>query len=275
MTKAHLTRSVTYRKPFAVYRPNRPSANFTQISNELIRDNELSTTEFRLLCYLLSHQDGYPLNWVSIEKNIIHTCKNTRRDVVKALVAKGYLAWEEDGKLLAVSDVPMGDESERVLSPSGDGLGLGVPEVSTTDADPGMGSPDDTIGAGMGSLDDTLKNTRTTYKTKKNSEVPSASSEALKDHSGKPGPGIHPNASTIMSSDVDGAKTWIEERIGRGLDSTEDRYAQRRLENWESTGRTWPAIINQVWRAIEKSEREDVPPTILRSIATASAGGGV
>jgi predicted transcriptional regulator len=41
---------------------------FAQIPNEAIRDSRITPNAFRLLAYLMSHQDGYPLTYEQIER---------------------------------------------------------------------------------------------------------------------------------------------------------------------------------------------------------------
>lgn len=272
MTNTNSTKVFVSTEGFTTRRLNPPKDGFTQIRNDLIRDSNLSANAFRLLCYLLGHEETFELKWGKAGAKVLNVSPNTRIKVMRELFEKGYIAWIKRGKVLAVSDVPMESPSDVGTVTAGEPMGVEVTDSAATSSDGGSSDFEHSKNEPHKKTN-LSKNTTNTY-----SEVPSASkqvSKTRKEDSSKPGPGSRPHASTIMSSDVDGAKTWIEERIGRGLDSTEDRYAQRRLENWESTGRTWPAIVNQVWRAIEKGEREDMPPTILRSIATASRGSGI
>jgi len=63
---------------------------FTMVPNEAIRDPEIAPNAFRLLVYLMSHQDGYSVTYEQIERQT--TLKRYAiNGAIKILTAKGYL----------------------------------------------------------------------------------------------------------------------------------------------------------------------------------------
>lgn len=66
------------------------SSRFTQISNDIITDNRLSSHSFRLISRLLSHSDNYKIN-LTYEYKIIGLSKTTGANATKELIKYGYL----------------------------------------------------------------------------------------------------------------------------------------------------------------------------------------
>lgn len=71
-------------------RDNQP---FAQIPNEAIRDPEISAGAFRLLAYLMSHQDGYELTYSQIERQT-GMGRYAINEGIKNLERKGWLRTE-------------------------------------------------------------------------------------------------------------------------------------------------------------------------------------
>lgn len=95
-------------------RDNQP---FAQIPNEAIRDPEISSGAFRLLAYLMSHQDGYELTYGQIERQT-GMGRYAINEGVKNLERKGWLRTEAtkgpDGRF--------GPKAWFVLDPSSAGF---------------------------------------------------------------------------------------------------------------------------------------------------------
>ena len=63
---------------------------FTMVPNELVRDPEVTPNAFRLLAYLMSHQDGYEITYAQIERQT--TLKRWAINAaIELLTDKGYL----------------------------------------------------------------------------------------------------------------------------------------------------------------------------------------
>lgn len=81
-----------------------PSTEFTSVPNWAVRDPEYTPNTFRLLAYLLSHNDGYELTYSQIERQTT-LGRYAINQAAKFLIEKGWLEWErvkgEDGRWLA------------------------------------------------------------------------------------------------------------------------------------------------------------------------------
>jgi hypothetical protein len=91
-------------------RDNQP---FAQIPNDAIRDPEITSGAFRLLAYLMSHQDGYELTYSQIERQT-GMGRYAINEGIKVLETKGWLTTERtqgpDGRF--------GPKSWTVLNPT-------------------------------------------------------------------------------------------------------------------------------------------------------------
>ena len=79
---------------------------FAQIPNEAIRDPRISPNAFRLLAYLMSHQDGYPLTYSQIERETTlgRYAINAARDQLSALDwVKTDRPKKADGKFASIT----------------------------------------------------------------------------------------------------------------------------------------------------------------------------
>lgn len=70
---------------------NKFANKFTQISNAVINDNELSLEEKGLFCYLFSKPDGWEFHYNAMKKELKEQSNDTIRRVLKNLVEKGYI----------------------------------------------------------------------------------------------------------------------------------------------------------------------------------------
>jgi hypothetical protein len=66
---------------------------FTMVPNEAVRDPRLSSTAFRLLAYLMSHENGYELTYRQIERQT-GMGRFAINEGIKALTALGWLRVE-------------------------------------------------------------------------------------------------------------------------------------------------------------------------------------
>jgi hypothetical protein len=80
------------------------STQFTTVPNWVVRDPNYSPNAFRLLAYLLSHQDGYELTYSQIERQTT-LGRFAINQAAKFLIAEGWVEWKQDkgpdGKYLA------------------------------------------------------------------------------------------------------------------------------------------------------------------------------
>ena len=80
------------------------STNYTTVPNWVVRDPNYTPNTFRLLAYLLSHQDGYELTYAQIERQTT-LGRFAINQAAKFLIAEGWLEWRQekgaDGKYLA------------------------------------------------------------------------------------------------------------------------------------------------------------------------------
>lgn len=81
-----------------------PSTEYTSVPNWVVRDPEYTPNAFRLLSYLLSHNDGYELTYQQIERQTT-LGRYAINQAANFLIEKGWLEWErvkgEDGRWLA------------------------------------------------------------------------------------------------------------------------------------------------------------------------------
>lgn len=278
MTKTDSTSKTSYKYPFTVRRVGKPKTGFVQVSNDVIRNGELSSRAFHLLCYLMSHEDGFGLNWVAVEKSVLHCVRNTRKDALRELIEKRYVRWALKDKLLETSDTPFPEESpadevsdELEIDAAGSGAG-----VESMDVDPNQMSIFDPLFTEDLSKNDSLQNT-TYQNTTNNSEHGSGSTHALndlKESSDKSGSRSRANAtrhaSTVKAGETEDAITWIEERIERTLEAEEFTYCTHRLERWELDGKRWAGLLSELANTVMKAEALDVPVSQLRSVTSAA-----
>lgn len=91
-------------------RDNQP---FAQIPNDAIRDPEITAGAFRLLAYLMSHQDGYELTYSQIERQT-GMGRYAINEGIKNLEGKGWLKTEAT----KMPDGRFGPKAWTVLNPT-------------------------------------------------------------------------------------------------------------------------------------------------------------
>ncbi len=205
MTNNDLTSKTNKFRPFAVQRAHRPDRDFTQISNTLLR-SKIPAQQLKLLCFLLTHEDGFSMSWAHVEKNVLGIARHTRLSALEGLEKLGFVAWAEGGKVLRVADEPMfADVAEN-------------PEVVVIDASSAESARVESA---------PHKNTTTTKNTTNTSEPSSGSTQALndlKEHSDKSGPRSRADADYArkVERDYEAGKAWIEKQLGGKLDDDEE-----------------------------------------------------
>lgn len=70
---------------------NKFANKFTQISNAVLNDNELTLEEKGLFCYLFSKPDGWEFHYSVMRKELKEKSDKTVRKVLNSLVEKGYI----------------------------------------------------------------------------------------------------------------------------------------------------------------------------------------
>lgn len=70
---------------------NKFANKFTQISNVVLNDNELSLEEKGLFCYLFSKPDGWEFHYNAMRKELNEKSDKTIRKILNRLVEKGYI----------------------------------------------------------------------------------------------------------------------------------------------------------------------------------------
>ena len=70
---------------------NKFANKFTQISNAVLNDNELSLEEKGLFCYLFSKPNGWEFHYSVMKKELKEKSDKTVRKVLNSLVEKGYI----------------------------------------------------------------------------------------------------------------------------------------------------------------------------------------
>jgi hypothetical protein len=93
-----------------IYR--RDDQPFAQVPNSAIRDPEISPNAFRLLAYLMSHQDGYGLTYQQIERQTA-LGRFAINGAIQNLTAKGWLKTEST----TMPDGRFGPKAWYVLNP--------------------------------------------------------------------------------------------------------------------------------------------------------------
>lgn len=91
---------------------------FAQIPNEAIRDPRISPNAFRLLAYLMSHQDGYEVTYEQIERQTT-LGRFAINKAAESLTLLGWLAVER----VKAADGRFGAKSWTVLTPSSSTVG--------------------------------------------------------------------------------------------------------------------------------------------------------
>jgi hypothetical protein len=86
---------------------------FAQVPNDAIRDPEITAPAFRLLAYLMSHQDGYELTYAQIERQT-GMGRYAINEGIKNLERKGWLRTESTKG----TDGRFGPKSWTVLNPT-------------------------------------------------------------------------------------------------------------------------------------------------------------
>ena len=86
---------------------------FAQVPNDAIRDPEITPGAFRLLAYLMSHQDGYELTYTQIERQT-GMGRYAINEGIKNLEGKGWLRTESTKGI----DGRFGPKAWTVLNPS-------------------------------------------------------------------------------------------------------------------------------------------------------------
>lgn len=70
---------------------NKFANKFTQISNAVLNDNELTLEEKGLFCYLFSKPDGWEFHYSVMRKELNEKSDKTIRKVLNSLAEKGYI----------------------------------------------------------------------------------------------------------------------------------------------------------------------------------------
>lgn len=70
---------------------NKFANKFTQISNAVLNDNELTLEEKGLFCYLFSKPDGWEFHYIVMRKELNEKSDKTIRKVLNSLAKKGYI----------------------------------------------------------------------------------------------------------------------------------------------------------------------------------------
>ena len=97
---------------------NKFANKFTQISNAVLNDNELSLEEKGLFCYLFSKPDCWEFHYNAMKKELNEKSNDTIRRVLTSLVEKGYITKTqknktESGKFGGI-DIEFTDKSFRL-----------------------------------------------------------------------------------------------------------------------------------------------------------------
>lgn len=77
---------------------NKFANKFTQISNAVLNDNELTLEEKGLFCYLFSKPDGWEFHYNAMKKELNEKSNDTIRRVLTSLVEKGYITKTQTNK---------------------------------------------------------------------------------------------------------------------------------------------------------------------------------
>ncbi|BAY20097.1 hypothetical protein NIES21_59670 (plasmid) [Anabaenopsis circularis NIES-21] len=64
--------------------------NYTSISNELIRSSQIDDSTFRLICWMTSHEEGFEINFASIQ-NALGYGRDKLRKILKNAETLNYL----------------------------------------------------------------------------------------------------------------------------------------------------------------------------------------
>lgn len=74
-----------------IIRANKSFGNFTQVSNKLLKDTDLSFQAKGLMCYILSHTDNFEFSTKQLSKVSSKNGDASIRSILKELEDKGYL----------------------------------------------------------------------------------------------------------------------------------------------------------------------------------------
>lgn len=77
---------------------NKFANKFTQISNAVLNDNELTLEEKGLFCYLFSKPDGWEFHYNAMKKELNEKSNDTIRRILTSLVEKGYITKTQNNK---------------------------------------------------------------------------------------------------------------------------------------------------------------------------------
>lgn len=77
---------------------NKFANKFTQISNAVLNDNELTLEEKGLFCYLFSKPDGWEFHYNTMKKELNEKSDDTIRRILTSLVKKGYITKTQNNK---------------------------------------------------------------------------------------------------------------------------------------------------------------------------------
>lgn len=100
---------------------NKFANKYTQVSNAVLNDNELTLEEKGLFCYLFSKPDGWEFHYNAMKKELKEKSDDTIRRVLTSLVEKGYITKTqttktESGKFGGI-DIEFTDKSFRLAEP--------------------------------------------------------------------------------------------------------------------------------------------------------------
>lgn len=138
---------------------NKFANKFTQISNAVLNDNELSLEEKGLFCYLFSKPNGWEFHYSVMKKELKEKSDKTVRKVLNSLVEKGYITKTQvsgengqfggidieftdkafsiaEGKNTDAANLPVGKNAESAnLPPNNTNISNNTDLITNTDLD--------------------------------------------------------------------------------------------------------------------------------------------
>lgn len=138
---------------------NKFANKFTQISNAVLNDNELTLEEKGLFCYLFSKPDGWEFHYSVMRKELNEKSDKTIRKVLNRLAEKGYITKRQvnnpngqfggmdieftdkafsiaEGKNTDAANLPVGKNAESAnLPPNNTNISNNTDLITNTDLD--------------------------------------------------------------------------------------------------------------------------------------------
>lgn len=137
---------------------NKFANKFTQISNAVLNDNELTLEEKGLFCYLFSKPDGWEFHYSVMRKELNEKSDKTIRKVLNRLAEKGYITKRQinnpngqfggmdieftdkafsiaEGKNTDAANLPVGKNAESVNLPPNNTNNINNTDVNTNTDD--------------------------------------------------------------------------------------------------------------------------------------------